>query len=59
MARTDLNKRAQGADKVKAHEAVGRVRSLLRAEAKRYWEENPLLVEQAGGRPVEKEEDNG
>jgi hypothetical protein len=53
-----IQKRAPGTDKVKAHEAVDSVRRLLKAEAVRYWKENPLIV---GGdepyRPVDEEND--
>jgi hypothetical protein len=51
----DLQKRAPGTDKVKAHEAVDSVRRLLKAEAVRYWKENPLIV--GGDRPVDEEND--
>jgi hypothetical protein len=51
----DLQKRAPGTDKVKAADAKGRIERLLKAEAIRYWKENPLIV--GGDRPVDEEND--
>jgi hypothetical protein len=47
MSNSDLQKGApkvDNTDKVKAHEAVDRVRRLLRSEARRHWKENPLIT---------------